>query len=627
MAGGNEVHKAGTIGRLIAALALTIPLGSTTSAQLLSTDAWLAKLDPLVHARLSMTGRSRVIVRATDPASLPLIGTLVQLEGGIVGRELPIIEGLAADVPNLAIETLARSTLVRRISFDRVAAASLDRTGGATGAAAIRNQFGYDGSGVGVAIIDSGVTRWHDDLTDAHAGQRIDKFIDYAAGRSAPYDDHGHGTHVAGIVAGNGFDSAGARSGIAPGARLTILKALDGSGRGRISDVIAALGYVAENRHRSDIRVVNLSIAAGVYESYHHDPLTVAAQRVVQSGVVVVAAAGNAGKHWLGHTQYGGVTAPGNAPWVLTVGAASHMGTVARVDDTMAAFSSRGPTAVDYAAKPDLVAPGVGIESLSDPLSAFYTAKSQYLLPGTVATPYLPYLSLSGTSMAAPVVTGTVALMLQANPALTPNQVKAVLQYTAEVHRSFNALTQGAGFLNAAGAVTLARYLASPATVPYPSSAGWSRLIIWGNQAARGGRFTASATAWPADVTWGARTAAGRAITWGELCTTDTCESGSGVWQLDASDLRNVVWGAACGGADCTLPWTTALASDAVRTTSDGETVVWGTGDDADTVVWGTAGADGDTVVWGTSGDEGDTVVWGTSCTHASCEPVMWGDP
>src|SRR4029078_11089231 len=103
------------------------------------------------------------------------------------------------------------------------------------------------------------------------------------------------------------------------------------------------------------------------------------------------------------------------------------MGTADRADDTMAALSSRGPGAIDYGAKPDVVAPGVGIESLSDPNSAFYSQRSQYLLSATLDTWYLPYLSRSGTSMATPVVTGTVALMLQANPALTPNAVKAIL--------------------------------------------------------------------------------------------------------------------------------------------------------------------------------------------------------
>src|SRR4029077_19053726 len=236
-----------------------------------------------------------------------------------------------------------------------------------------------------------------------------------------------------------------------------------------------------------NIRVVNLSVATGVYESYNFDPLTLAAQRTVTSGIVVVAAAGNNGRSPQGATQYGGITAPGNAPWVMTVGASSHMGTIDRSDDTVAAFSSRGPTAIDRAAKPDLVAPGVGTESLSVPNSTLYNTRSAYLLPGTTPTSYPPYLSLSGTSQAAPVVAGTVALMLQANPALTPNAVKAALQFTAQTYAAYDPLTEGVGFLNAQGAVELAHYLAAPSTVPYPSDTIWSRQLIWGNYLVNGG--------------------------------------------------------------------------------------------------------------------------------------------
>src|SRR5204862_2650028 len=135
----------------------------------------------------------------------------------------------------------------------------------------------------------------------------------------------------------------------------------------------------------------NLSVATGVYESYETDPLTLAAKRAVSAGLVVVAAAGNLGRGLDGSARYAGITAPGNAPWVLTVGASSHMGTTNRSDDTIAAFSSRGPTAIDHAAKPDLVAPGVGIESLSVPNSLLYNTRSAYLLPGTATTSYPPY--------------------------------------------------------------------------------------------------------------------------------------------------------------------------------------------------------------------------------------------
>src|SRR5205823_8075260 len=185
----------------------------------------------------------------------------------------------------------------------------MERTGLTVGAPAVRAELGVDGTGVGVAVIDSGVAAWHDDLADpANPGtERVAAFVDFVNGAAVPYDDYGHGTHVAGIIAGNGYDSSGARSGIAPGAHLVVLKVLDGSGQGRISDVIAAFDYVATHKDDLNIRVANLSVATGVYESYNLDPLTVAARSVVDRGIVVVASAGNAGRGRQGSTQYGGI--------------------------------------------------------------------------------------------------------------------------------------------------------------------------------------------------------------------------------------------------------------------------------------------------------------------------------
>ena len=507
--------------RFVAALFLVGALGSSTSAtQIGLTASWLPKLDPLLQRRVSLlTGRSRVIVRAGNAASLTLVNALITQAGGTVGRSLPIIGSVAADVPNVSLPLLAVNPLIARLSLDRVVAGAMERTGATVGATAAREQFGYDGSGIGIAIIDSGVTSWHDDLGDPAIGaQRIDRFVDLVNGRQAPYDDYGHGTHVAGIIAGNGFDSGGRRSGIAPGAHVIALKVLDGAGRGRISDVIAALDYAVSNKDALNIRVANLSVATGVYESYNSDPLTLAARSAVDAGIVVVAAAGNNGRRPDGRTQYGGITAPGNAPWVLTVGASSHMGTVDRADDTIAAFSSRGPTAIDRAAKPDLVAPGVGIESLSDPDSSFYATKSPYLLSGTVATSYLPYLSLSGTSMAAPVVSGTVALMLQANPSLTPNQVKTILRRTAESSWRYDRLTQGAGFLNAKGAVELARNWSAPDLfVPRITTS-----ILFGSGDGSGD-IVGGASDDDGSVVWGTGDD-NEGVVWGTSCTDPSCD-------------------------------------------------------------------------------------------------------
>ncbi len=553
-----------------------------------------------------------MIIRARAGSSHPILAALIRRNGGRLGRHLTNTASQVAVVPNTALRLLAASPLIDRISLDRPVVGAMERTGRTIGAAAVRQELGFDGTGVSVAIIDSGITPWHDDLADAGVGQRVVRFVDFVGELETPRDDFGHGTHVAGIVAGNGFDSDGARTGIAPGVNLVVLKVLDGTGRGYMSDVIAALDYAVANQASLNIRVVNLSVAAGVYESFDTDPLTLAAERAVRAGMTVVAAAGNNGRGASGQTQYGGITSPGNAPWVLTVGASSHMGTVERADDTIAAFTSRGPTAIDYRAKPDIVAPGVGIESLSNPDSSMYSTASAYLLDGTRPTSFLPYLSLSGTSMSAPVVSGVVALMLQANPALTPNQVKAILQYTAEIHPGYDPLTEGAGFLNARGAIELARYLADPSNNAYPDSSGWAAKLIWGNRLLSGGRLTADADAWSTNVQWGAQ----GNVSIGVRCESADCTETGGRWRVNTSSSRNIVWGQLCDGSDCGGPWTV----DRVTTTDDGETVVWGT-DGGETVVWGTDG--GETVVWGTDG--GETVVWGTACTDPSCIPIIWG--
>jgi len=594
-----------TLARLVT-LTLVLAAASPSGLAMVGQNPpGLQKLDKALRIKANNPrGRTPVIVRGATGVSDDELAQAIRRAGGGNGRALSLIRSRATELPDGALAALANNPRIAQVSEDRPTAGAMERTSATVGATAVRSDLGVDGTGIGVAVLDSGVAA-HDDLLGGNGAPLVDRFVDFVGGSETPYDDYGHGTHVAGIIAGSGYDSGGARTGIAPGARLTVLKVLDGRGTGRISDVIAALDYVVAHKDELNIRVVNLSIATGVYESYEMDPLTVAAEVVVRNGVVVVAAAGNNGRGPDGRIRHGGITAPGNAPSVLTVGASSHMGTVDREDDTIASFSSRGPAAVDYGAKPDLVAPGVGIESLSDPGSTLFLTKSKYLLSGTIPTTSLPYLSLSGTSMSAPVVTGTVALMLQANPTLTPNAVKAILQYTAERHGGVDPLTQGAGFLNALGAVQLSQYWLSPSADNYPDDSSWSKTLIWGNQLVRGGRLTADATAWGTDVIWGSQeTPAGQSVEWGTVCADATCESNS-PWRLGEARAVNVVWGPTCDGADCEMPWTGG---------------VYGTSDEGDTVVWGTS--DEDTVVWGTS-DE-DTVVWGTSCSDPDCEPVLW---
>ena len=588
------VRRLLAIGAILAAVTPATAAGSRTPP---NSDA---KLDHELRLRARTSGgHSRVIVQLT-----PGVSADVAVRGlrGTIGRRLASVDGQVADVPDTELSALARLPGVSGVSLDRRVVGTMERTGATIGSNWVRESLGFDGTGIGIAVIDSGVANWHDDLGSG----RVTRFVDFVNFQSTAYDDYGHGTHVAGILAGNGHDSGGRRTGVAPGATLLVEKVLDASGQGYISNVIAAIDYAIANRDALNIRVMNLSVAAGVYESYTTDPLTLAAKRAVQAGIVVVSAAGNLGKGPDGKTQYGAIGAPGNAPWVITVGASSHNGTIDRSDDTVAGFSSRGPSAIDFQAKPDLVAPGVGIESLAEPGSTLFNTKPSMRLWGSVQTATEPYISLSGTSMSSPVVAGTIALMLQANPSLTPNLVKAILQYTAESRDPYNSLTQGAGFLNARGAVQLAQTLAPGSVVEQTAShdpTRWSAHVIWGNHRIGGGELRVNSSAWRTDVVWGsAHTPEGGNVAWGNVCGGDRDALGtscnSGVWgtacataRCDeilwsttadvslAAEASNVVWGTSCGGSDCdpvastaprAMAWSTAVAHEH-------RNIVWGT--------------------------------------------------
>lgn len=404
--------------------------------------------------------RARAIVRLRHATA---VAPLLHSVDATLVQPLPPVDGFLVDVPVEALGALARDPRVLSISPDRPVRAAAS---GAVGSRQVRTSIDVpadvDGSGIGIALIDSGITGWHDDLTTAGTGQRVAHFVDFVQQGWAPYDDYGHGTHVAGIVAGNGYDSEGARAGVAPGATLVALKVLDAAGHGHISDVIAAIDYAILSRERHNIRILNVSVAADVTESYTTDPLTLAARRAVAAGLVVVAAAGNLGMDAAGRPVQGGITAPGNAPWVIAVGAADPRVRTDRAG-LVAAFSSRGPTRLDRLSKPDLVAPGVGIESLSEPGSTLYNARPQMRVWGSLQTAAPPYFRMSGTSMAAPVVSGAVALMLEANPGLTPAAVLDILRLTARPSLRHDRLTQGAGWLDIRAAVDLSRSLAEPA--------------------------------------------------------------------------------------------------------------------------------------------------------------------
>jgi serine protease AprX len=611
----------------------------TTASVLFATPAARAQanagdMDPVVRQRSQQrSGRTRVIVQFRTDAD-PTVFSSSTSTGRRLGRGAQV-----AEVDNRDLAALASDPRVDRVVYDRPVYAALERTGLATGTAAARGEYGVTGRGVGIAVIDSGIAGSHRDLAGSRHSRRVVHFQDFTTPSSSTHadDEYGHGTHVAGILAGSGLESDGAHQGVAPSASLVGLKVLDADGRGHISDVIAAIDYAISLRSTFNIRVINLSVASGVFESYWLDPLTLAARRAIDAGIVVVASAGNLGLDASGNTQYGGITSPGNAPWVLTVGASSHQGTAKRSDDVVGSFSSSGPTWIDFAAKPDIVAPGVGIVSLADHRSTLYALFPELLVDGAKPSWSKPYISLSGTSMAAPVVAGTVALMLEANPSLTPNAVKAILQYTAQAASGVHPLTQGAGMLNTLGAIRLARFFASPAAgfgEPGDFIEGewvpWAQHLVWGNYRVTGGVPLPGSSAWAVGTRWGAlETTLGTPVVWGARFDDNIVWSTSSdeniVWSTDSAD--NIVWSTR---GDDNIVWSTRGDENIVWSTVNEDNIVWSTSGD-DNIVWSTD-AD-DNIVWSTRGDENivwststvDNVVWGTDCGGLNCQRVIWG--
>ncbi len=273
------------------------------------------------------------------------------------------------------------------------------------------------GSGVSVAVIDSGIDTKHKALKD-----RVLVTVDFT-GRNGE-DGYGHGTHVAGIIAGQRGRSSDARvyQGIAPGAYLVNLRVLGDDGSGVASDVVEAIDWAIEHAGQYNIRIINLSLGAPVLQPFRDDPLCEAVERAARAGILVVTAAGNMGRTADGKTVYGAIASPGNSPYALTVGALDTHGTPQRSDDTLATYSSRGPTRYDLLIKPDLVAPGshvVSAEAAGSYLSKTYPERH---VSGSGPN---SYIQLSGTSMSAAVVSGAAALLIQERRNLSPLVAKA----------------------------------------------------------------------------------------------------------------------------------------------------------------------------------------------------------
>jgi len=506
---------------------------------------------------------------------------MISSRGGKLKFSLEHINGAAYRIPVRLFAFLENHPDVAYISPDRPNKAAWDDEIPAVMDDVARQQFGLDGSGIGVAVIDSGVYN-HDDLQNANGtASRIVYSESFVPGDSRTTDLYGHGTHVAGIIAGNGRDSANGYPqqylGIAPKVNIINLRVLDANGAGTDSQVIAAIQRAIQLKPSYNIRIINLSLGRNVFESSSLDPLCQAVEAAWKAGIVVVAAAGNSGRdNSLGTQGYATIEAPGNDAQIITVGATKTNGTPTRLDDYVASYSSKGPTLLDHVVKPDLVAPGNRIVSLEAPSSVLGSISDLNVQPITTCILNLlglktcttgssgKYTRLSGTSMATPVVAGAAALMLQKDPTLTPDTVKARLMKTAwkgYPQSSWAYDTRGAGYLSQYDMFTIgAGYVDVDAAMQ-------SSDIASGGATSPTAVFTPSTR--QCTLINGISVTSGSSITWGS----------SIIWG------NSIVWGS------------NALLSDSI---------IWG-----NSIVWGDTSVTGNTIIWGSS------IVWGSNSVNA----------
>jgi len=500
----------------------------------------------------------------------------VQRLGARLSHRLHTVKGIALTIPVNALPALEADPDVLSVSVDHPMKGLDDITDVATGMPSAW-AAGYNGAGIGVAVIDSGINDNHPDLWDStETTSRVVYHQDFTGtsntnSSGGQYDLFGHGTHVAGIVGGNGYLSNGNYQGVASGVNLVDLRALDLNGNGSDSTVIAAIEAAIALQSTYNIRVINLSLGRGIYVSYTQDPLCQAVEAAWKAGIVVVVAAGNYGRVSVdGSNGYGTITAPGNDPYVITVGAMKSNGSTARSAETLASFSSKGLTTYDHVVKPDLVAPGNDIVSLAAPGATLEADYPTELVTGNDGNN--DYFTLSGTSMATPVVSGAAALLLQQNSALTPDQVKALLMSTtykvfptssvalvphlsASFTSFYDTFSVGSGLLNMQTAI------ASSNLAPANLGAALSPSVVYNPVTNTVSLVEGNGSIAPGSVVWGSSVVWGTSVVWGANIVG-----------------TSVVWGAA-------VPWNDMLLSSF--------SVVWGsstgTGAQAASVIWGSA--------------------------------------
>ena len=449
---------------LVLAVAL-LGLLALPSTALAGDDGDGGKIDTSVTTVLDATGNEQAVpvIVYTEPGAEAVVEGVVPQ--GVETTTLAGFDAFAAYLTAAEIASVAANGAVQMIVADNPVfgfdyASSLDITNLAIGLDRVTAPAdgGPTGAGIGVAVLDSGIA-----TTSDLESSRIVGWKDFVKKAKQPYDDAGHGTFVAGLIAGDGtaslpLDQGGYADvqfrGVAPQANIVGVKVLDSTGQGRASSVMAGILWSIAHKRDYNIRVLNLSIGSNPVAPADFDPIAKAVEFAWKNGITVVCAAGNEGEF-----GPGGILSPGNSPYVITVGATDTLQTKKVSDDIMTFYSSSGPTLWDEYAKPDLVAPGNRLISVRVPGSYIDTTFPQNLIAVDTYAPTAPagtepsYLMLSGTSTSAPVGSGVAALMIGADPSLSPDDVKVRMMETADPLRGATRLQQGAGLLDAAGAL------------------------------------------------------------------------------------------------------------------------------------------------------------------------------
>jgi serine protease AprX len=539
---------------LTLAVAMTAAVSSSVAAVQAAPPTKSAYVEPSLLSRAQGNPDTifHVIVQGSvgsgDGVAATVRSQTASTPGQAIGlkRRLATIDGAAADLTGKQLVKLARMPGISAITVDApVSLSSLSNrqqwpfvSGVARGWATVTN--GSLAQPPAIAIVDSGI-----DASRADFGGRVVKQVTLTTlPGNSPGDGRGHGTFVAGIAAG----SAAGYTGAAPSANLVSLDVMDDQGMAWTSDVIAAADWIYQNKDAYNIRVANFSLHSTAPASVYWDPLDRAVEKLWFSGVVVVAAAGN---YAVNGTPSGVLYAPGNDPFVITVGANDVSGSVSTNDDMAAPWSSYGYT-LDGFAKPELAAPG---RYMVGPVPAASTLALER--PASMVAP--DYIQLSGTSFAAPVVAGAAAYLLALHPTWSPDQVKGALMLTAKPTPNALPLSEGVGEVDAARAadvvappnpnLALSTFLAADpngGSVPIFDAASWGSTAranaswgsaSWGSASwgsASWGTASWGSSAWSA-ASWG--TASWGDASWGDASWGDASWGSNAVSDNAVTDL------------------------------------------------------------------------------------------